>query len=101
MNSIDYYSPPLLPYVSQHLSVSAFQLEFKKGFLFSLNGIIQSCIKRGSGLMLGKHFLLRDSVKHWASLPREVIDSSGISVFKRNLDKVLNMSHPLVSSELV
>lgn len=50
--------------------------------------------------MLGNNSLLRDRVKHWDT-SREVMDASGMSVFKRHLDKVLNVIHLLVSSELV
>ena len=38
----------------------------------------------------GKHLFTMMVVKHWSRLLREVVRAPGLSVFKRDLDDVLN-----------
>ena len=64
-------------------------------------GMAQSCIRRGSNLIVEKNFCTIMMVRHWNRLPREVIDAQCMSVFKRQLDNALNILLPLTSPEMV
>jgi len=37
-----------------------------------------------------KHFLTERVVKHWNRLPREVVDTPSLTMFKRHFDNALN-----------
>lgn len=51
--------------------------------------VVPSCTRGRFRLVIRKHFFTK-RVKDWNRLLREVINASGLSVFKRHLDNVLN-----------
>jgi len=48
-----------------------------------------SCIRGGLDLVLGKNLFTRRVVKHWSRLPRGVVESPSLEVFKTHIDVVL------------
>jgi len=42
-----------------------------------------SCAKGGLDWILGKNFVTNKVIKHWNSLPREVLESPSLEVFER------------------
>ena len=40
-------------------------------------------------LGIRKHFFTKRAVEHWNRLPREVVDTPSLSVFKRHLDNAV------------
>jgi len=54
-----------------------------------LEGMASSCARKGSGWTLENNYFSERVVRHWNGLPREVVESPTLVVFKERLDVVL------------
>ena len=48
-----------------------------------------SCTRRGLGWILGKNLFSKGFWRHWHRLPREVVESPSLELFKKHVDVAL------------
>ncbi|KAK4819974.1 hypothetical protein QYF61_016128 [Mycteria americana] len=75
-------------YKEQLRELGLFSLEKRnlRGDLIALYSYSKEVVAR---LDIRKYFFTKRVVKHWNGLPREVVESPSLEVFKRRLDEVL------------
>lgn len=64
--------------------------------------VTSSCFKEALDCVLMKNLLTKRAIKHWNRIPREVVESPYLEVFKRHVDLMLrNISNGLGSVGLM